>query len=141
MQLRVSAYAVVVRGDEVLLAHWNESGRHGWTLPGGGIDPGEHPADAAVREVREESGYTVALVGLLGVDSIVVPAGQTTRIAGPLHAVRVVYRAELVCGELTPEIDGSTDEARWFPLAEVTDLPRVDLVDVGLRMAGLLEAG
>jgi 8-oxo-dGTP diphosphatase len=31
-------------------------------------------------------------------------------------------------------VDGSTDEARWIPLAEVPDLPRVELVDIGLGL-------
>jgi|SRR5450432_1210708 8-oxo-dGTP pyrophosphatase MutT (NUDIX family) len=38
-----------------------------WTLPGGGIDPNEQPADAAVRECFEETGLLVQLDGLIGV--------------------------------------------------------------------------
>ena len=45
---RIAAYAVVVEDRGMLLAHWNEAGRAAWTLPGGGIDPGEDPADAVV---------------------------------------------------------------------------------------------
>ncbi|MBD5785194.1 NUDIX domain-containing protein [Cellulosimicrobium terreum] len=62
MQIRVAAYAVIVRDGLLLLPHWRKGDRDGWTLPGGGIDLGEHPEDAAVREVREETGYDVELV-------------------------------------------------------------------------------
>ena len=55
MDIRVAAYGVITQGDRILLAHWNESGRSGWTLPGGGIDPGEDPVDAVVREIAEET--------------------------------------------------------------------------------------
>ena len=50
---RPSAYAIVP-GDEGRLALVRTT--KGWFLPGGGIEPGESPADAVVREVREECG-------------------------------------------------------------------------------------
>ena len=137
MKQRVAAYAVIVESGQVLLPHWVEGGRSGWTLPGGGIDPGEDPADAAVREVLEETGYHVELDGLLGIDSIVVPAAlRLDPDEGPLHGLRIVYRAHVVGGELRDEVDGSTDAAAWFDLADLPALDRVELVDIALRMAG-----
>ncbi len=141
---RLAAYAVIVRSvdgtDEVLLALWNEASERRWTLPGGGIDLHERIEDGVVREVREETGYDVELVDLVGVDTYVFDAQQrlARSIEGgrPLKAVRVIYTARVVGGELTPEEDGTTDEARWFPLVEVASLPRVSTVDIGLRMAG-----
>jgi len=134
---RVAAYAVVVDQGRLLLAHWAEGDLHGWTLPGGGIDPGEHPEQAAVREVREETGYDVELDELLGIDSVVFRSADRV-IPGPdLHGLRVLYRAHVVGGQLTHEVDGSTDEAAWFPLAEIDDLRRVGLVDAARRLAGL----
>ena len=50
MQIRVAAYAVVVREDgRMLLPHWSEGDRGGWPLPGCGLDPGDGPAAAAGR--------------------------------------------------------------------------------------------
>lgn len=136
MDIRVAAYGVLIEGDKILLAHWNEAGHSGWTLPGGGIDPGEHPADAAVREIFEETGYTAELDGLLGVDSFVAqPENRITPNATqPLHGLRIVYRAHVTGGELTAEVGGSTDTAAWHPLSEVPSLKRVSLVDIALAM-------
>lgn len=133
---RLGAYAVVVDDrHRVLLALWNELSAPRWTLPGGGVDLGETPEAGAVREVREETGYDVELVRLLGVDTQVVDAEK--RLAASARALRkvgVIYEARVVGGELAHEVDGSTDEARWFPIDEVASLERVELVDVALRL-------
>ena len=136
MDIRVAAYGVVIADDHILLAHWREYGRSGWTLPGGGINPGEDPADAAVREIFEETGYTAELDELLGISSFVAQAGErlTPGATEALHGLRIIYRAHVTGGELTHELDGSTDEAAWHPLSAVPTLDRVGLVDVGLSL-------
>lgn len=137
---RLASYAVI-RDDagRILLALWNEAEEGRWTLPGGGVELDETVEQGAVREVREETGYDVRLDGLLGVDSNVFPPAQRGNGSDrSLKAVRVVFAATVTGGELTHEVDGTTDEARWFPIDEVAGLPRVSLVDVAL---GYLAAG
>lgn len=138
VDLRVGAYAIIEQDGRVLLAHWSEGAKGGWTLPGGGLEPGEHPEAAVVREVFEETGFEVEIVELLGVDSAVIPSVR--RSGGPprpLQALRVVYRCRIVGGELRNEVNGSTDEAGWFTPDEVAALHRVALVTTGLRFAGI----
>lgn len=136
--MRVAAYGVFTDERGLLLAHWNEGQRSGWTLPGGGIRPGEDPAHAVVREVEEETGFIAAVDELLGIDSVVIAAAEHLHPSqGPRHVLRIVYRAHIVSGTLRHELAGSTDCAAWFPLSQVNDLGRVGLVDIGRGFAGL----
>ncbi|WP_315279478.1 NUDIX domain-containing protein [Kocuria carniphila] len=138
---RVGAYALIVHDQQVLLTHWNPRRADfdgAWTLPGGGMEPGEQPETTMLREVLEETGYTVNTDTLLGVHSRWMSPGQ--RLYGnprEYHACRVLYTAHVLDGELTVEEDGSSDDTRWVPLVELDELDRLDLVDQALRLAGL----
>lgn len=133
---RVGAYVVVIEDGRILLAHWNEHGKTGWTLPGGGLELGEDAPTAAVREAFEETGYAVELDELLGVDSLHVRAEDRLTGAGrPMHALRIIYRARTVSGQLVHEADGSTDEAAWIPIEHVAKLHRVSLVDRAIELS------
>ncbi|NYE95112.1 8-oxo-dGTP diphosphatase [Psychromicrobium silvestre] len=128
---RPAAYAVIVRDQEILLAYWSENGEEGWTMPGGGLDHGEHPVDGAIREVFEETGYQVVIERPLGVD-VFAPSAP---IDGQLRqSIRFLYQATVTGGELTAEQNGSTTHAAWIPLAQVPSLNRVPLVDAALRI-------
>ena len=140
MDLRVAAYAVVFDEERgILLAHWHEGRRAAWTLPGGGLEDGEDPADAVRREVREETGFRVEIDELLGIHSRVIPVRQriTPDVDAPLHTLRIVYRAHVTGGRLRNEVGGSTDEADWFALGELPAVQHVQLVDIGIEMARL----
>ena len=138
--VRVGAYAVIERDGSVLLARWIGSDPPRWTLPGGGLDHGEDPRDAAVREVEEETGYRVELRQLLTVESF---RQLVQRPDGPVdhQTICIIYTAEVVGGELRPEVGGTTDIAAWVPLADVAGLTRGGMVDLGLAVAGHLPAG
>lgn len=75
-----------------------------WVLPGGGIDPGESPEAAAVREVWEESGLDVTIVRKV---AMYTPTG---RLSSDTH----LFECAIVGGELTTS-DESMDVA-FFPV-------------------------
>ncbi|WP_075739612.1 MULTISPECIES: NUDIX hydrolase [Actinoalloteichus] len=132
-EVRVGSYAVCRQGDRILLARW--VGRSGvrWTLPGGGLDHAEDPLDAVRREVEEETGYQVEVDALLGVNS---QRRQVVRGGAPVdhHAFQVFYAVHIVGGELRHEVGGSTDQARWFDVAEVDALDCFELVGIALEL-------
>ena len=127
---RLAAYAVLCNDSgQVLLARLSDgTDRPGWwTLPGGGVEHGEHPRDTVVREVREETGLTVEVADLLDLRSFHRPAGEG--FAWDLHSLQAVYRAtvRVDSGPLVSEADGTTDLARWVTLEEAAALPLVEL--------------
>ncbi|MED7825611.1 NUDIX hydrolase [Streptomyces chiangmaiensis] len=133
--LRVAAYAVCVRDGRLLLARMpGVDGTPEWTLPGGGMEHGEDPYDTALREVEEETGYRIELVGLLGVDSIRRSLRGRFGRTVDHHGVRLVYEGRVVGGELRNEVGGSTDLAAWQDLTAVPGLRRIGLVDAGLAL-------
>ncbi|MEJ1113186.1 NUDIX hydrolase [Paenarthrobacter sp. CCNWLY172] len=132
---RPAAYAVIVRDGKILLAYWKQDGKEGWTLPGGGLDLAEHPVDGCKREVFEETGYEARIDGMLGIDvghwpGDIRPDGSVK----DFQALRLVYEATVVGGELTHEVDGSTTHAAWIALEDIPKLNRVSLVDTALRL-------
>ncbi|HEY3436634.1 MAG TPA: NUDIX domain-containing protein [Actinotalea sp.] len=124
---RVAAYAVVRRDDAVLLVRASpRSDVPGtWWLPGGGVEFGEDPADAVVRELHEETGLVGRVSGLLDVVSDVMPIPARSLA---LHTVRVLYAVDVASGELVTERDGSSDLAAWVDLAQAVRLPLLPFV-------------
>ncbi len=63
---RPGVYAILARADQVLLTHQQDPTPE-FQLPGGGVDPGEHPVAALHREVFEETGWRIGAVRRMSV--------------------------------------------------------------------------
>ncbi|MCH7936582.1 MAG: NUDIX hydrolase [Proteobacteria bacterium] len=133
---------VVVLGTRgVLMIKRGKPPRKGqWSLPGGAQELGETVSEAARREVMEETGLTIAILGLVDVvDSI------SRDDAGKVqyHYTLVEVLARIPPGaETEPSPGGDAEEAAWIP---VEDIPGLGLwseteriINLGVEMLGLV---
>ena len=133
----VAAYALCVDpSGSVLLCRigpgYDATGK--WTLPGGGLDFGEDPALAVIRELHEETGLDGEVDALAFIHSETGrPGAERGARYGPYHAIRIVYRVAVTGGELQSELDGSTDAAEWFSRDAASELPLVGLARIALE--------
>jgi 8-oxo-dGTP diphosphatase len=135
---RFAAYAVATDPRGRLLLTRIADGYPGggqWHLPGGGTDYGEQPAQALIRELKEETGQRGRLLELLGVASHRDPASLGPE-GYPIdwHGVRAFYRV-MVDRPTRPrvhDVGGSTAEARWFLPRQLADLPLTDVTSEAL---------
>jgi ADP-ribose pyrophosphatase YjhB (NUDIX family) len=107
--------AVTDRDGRILLVR--HSYKPGWSTPGGFLNRREAPADAAVREVWEELGIRVAVVG-----EAVCIVRTEERIVELVHRARPIDEAAAT--RVAP-MSAEIAEARWFPL---DDLPKLSMI-------------
>jgi ADP-ribose pyrophosphatase YjhB (NUDIX family) len=135
---RFSTYALASDPDgRLLLARIapNYPGTGRWHLPGGGTDFGEHPVDALLREVTEETAQRGRVVGLIEASHRHNPAALG-REGYPIdwHTVRVTYRVAVdVPGRpwVTEAAGGSTAAAAWIRPEE---LARIELTELAAKI-------
>jgi 8-oxo-dGTP pyrophosphatase MutT (NUDIX family) len=118
LTLTAASISVFDSSGRLLLGEDAETGL--WTLPGGAIDPNEHPADAAVRECFEETGLLVKperIVGVFGGPEFLIryPNGDVT------YYTTVAFEASIVGGSL--KADGAEmAQLRYFTQIECSAL-------------------
>lgn len=108
--------AVTVRDDEVLMIRRSDNGR--WAPVAGIIEPGEHPAETAERELAEEAGIRARVERIAGIDvseEIEYANGDRTRY------LVIVVRCAWVAGDPHP-VDGEALEARWVGVGDLEAL-------------------
>ncbi len=142
---RVAAYAVILRvapgstHREVLLSRLSArvTPDELWTLPGGGIEHGEEPRVAVLREIHEETGLRATVSEKSHVYSAHMPGVRRQGRVVDAQAIRIVYDGWVPADAPEPqvlEVDGSTIEAAWVSLADVASgvVPVVPMVHEAL---------
>jgi ADP-ribose pyrophosphatase YjhB (NUDIX family) len=134
---RLGGYALCADDEgRVLLARLAaiEVDAGAWTLPGGGVDFGEHPDAAVIRELEEETGYVGEIEAIAGVFSHVYRRSRAAQGAD-LHFLGILYHVRVVGGAIRDEIDGTTDTARWMSPAEIAEVRLVEIARYGVELA------
>ena len=107
-----AAGVVCLRGENVLLIRRGAPPRAGeWSLPGGRIEWGERATDAALRELKEETGCEGEIVGLIDV---------VDGLMEGRHYVLIDYAVRWTAGE--PRAGDDAADARFFAPAEIAEL-------------------
>jgi ADP-ribose pyrophosphatase YjhB (NUDIX family) len=138
--LGLSVSAMVWRDDEILLMRRSDNGH--WGLPGGFVELGESVAQAACREVAEETGWSIEIRRLIGVYSDpatqVVDYGASGR--GCVQIVNLCFQAQAVAAG-RPTTPDETVEVGFFP-ADALPAPFVPIHTVRIEdgLAGQGEA-
>ena len=134
-EVRESVRAVVVHDGKLLVMKRNRFGQEFYSLVGGGIDYGEAPEAALIREVQEEASLVIDHARLLAIQE------------GPKFGKQYIYAAEYVSGE--PLLDAASEEAAaqqagqnlYQPMwLSIEDLPAANLLPIELKaflIAGL----
>jgi 8-oxo-dGTP diphosphatase len=108
-----AAFIIICRDDQILLVKslTNPRFQEHWSLPGGLVDPGETPAQAAVREASEEVGIACTVESKLA------------DVANEEDGVYVtILKGNYISGTITPLLDEISD-ARWFTVDKALQLP------------------
>ncbi len=119
--LLIPSVAIIVRNEEGEVLLTKDAGFDEWFPPGGGVEPDESPRDAAIREMREETGLVVEPIRILG-----VYGGKEFRVkyrnGDIVSYVTTVFECEVTSGKMAPDHDEVLD-VRFFSKAEVDSMP------------------
>lgn len=125
----IAVGAVVVKDGELLMVRRkNDPGKGLWSIPGGRLEPGEYISAAVAREVKEETGLDVEVLGLLGI----------FEVPGDPHYVVLDHIASHA-GDDEPVAGDDVDDVRWVPVDGVSELQCTPRLEETLRAWGVLE--
>jgi ADP-ribose pyrophosphatase YjhB (NUDIX family) len=126
-----SALLVQDEKSRILLGQRNKDPQRGsWVIPGGKIHAFESIAEAAARELQEETGLTVEVGAQFKAYEIVNPPNE--------HRIVIYSWAKVIGG--TPKASDDLSEVRFFSAAELSDIPLTPLVRRVLTDAELLQS-
>jgi len=122
MNIRYRACAAIIHKEEIVMVLHNHQGMEYWTLPGGKIEEEETPEEAAVREVKEETGLDVEIEEFLfehsSFNGRIVSSCFLAKLICPNQSLKLGYDPEE--NHLDAK-DRILREVRWFPLSSAKE--------------------
>ena len=129
-QLAVSA-GIFRDGKILLVRRAREPAKGVYTFPGGRVEFGESLHEAVAREIREETGLSIAIAGLVGYREALPP-----RTGGHGHFVILPFAAHWVAGDVT--LNDELDDARWLTPGPISGLPLTQGLEATIAAAQAL---
>lgn len=111
---KIDVRAATVKEGKILLV--KELADNKWSMPGGWADVGDRPAEVAIRETQEESGYIVKPKKVVGV----FDANRSGRPMELFHAFKIIFLCDLMGGE--PKISNETTDVGFFDFENIPEL-------------------
>jgi ADP-ribose pyrophosphatase YjhB (NUDIX family) len=111
---KVGIRIVVIKDEKILMVR--EKMDNKWSLPGGYADPGYTPSEIAIKEVKEESGFDVNVIRLLGV----IDYNKHQERPFPFDLYQLFIECEIVGGESKTGVE--TSEVGFFGIDELPEL-------------------
>lgn len=130
LRWRPSAYGITIKDGCLLVSKQFD----GFDLPGGGVDLGELPEAAVVRETKEETGIDVANPSLIGGKSNFFKLPGSSAKGEFIQSIMLYYRCDYVGGEFS--IEGFDEHEKqygdmpeWLPLSKLDSIKVASSVD------------
>lgn len=110
----VDVRTAIVEDGKLLLVKEVSDGK--WAMPGGWLDVGDVPSEGAVREAKEESGFDVEPLKVIGV----YDANRNSGRLELFHAIKIVYLCKIIGGKAAPSFE--TPEVEFYSLSKLPEL-------------------
>lgn len=120
--VELTVLCLIHQGDQILLQNRVKKDWQGYTLPGGHVEPGESIVDAVIREMKEETGLTIANPRLCGLKQFPIEAGRY---------LVFLFKTEEFSGELRSSAEGTME---WIRRADLPKLATVADLDALLSV-------
>jgi len=128
---KIDVRAAVMKDGKILLVQ--ESTDNCWAMPGGWADVGDVPSEVAIRECKEESGFDVNPIKVIGVF-------DANRVGGRLelfHAFKIIFLCELIGGKATPSdetLDVQFFDFNYLPVLSLNRTNEKHLNEIKLHL-------
>jgi len=131
--VRDRACGAVIVNEQILMVRQQHKGKIFWTLPGGGVEESETPADTVVREIREETGLNLQVDRLLFSEPYSVGTSYCYLMSTPTHGQSARFGYDPEDSHLPPS-ERALQGIAWHSIASKKDDIQVSKIAAALGM-------